>query len=323
MKKTLIGLSVLIGIIPLTAFGQRDIACSITATPTRAAPGEQVMLRWNSHNARSATLVGFGPVPLSGSRVVQATQTTDYKIMVSGYENNYVGCIARITVTAKQPTCNISLVPFTIASNSFATLSWSTDFADSVYISTLGNVPPKGNQMVRATGHTTYYLSARGAGGFCERSAQLSVRDNYASQSYGYFPSTIQSIAAPLFGYSNNRSNTNSKPSYSQSPTYSYDSDYDTYYESSGYYDEYDSWDDAYYYGEQQYEPVQNNPEPYYEPSYGEDPNQFISEPAYEYDSGPYLNVPSQEIQSDWQNLPEPSGSQPDYYQWYGDSGYL
>ncbi len=204
-KKATLGLVTLISTIPFIALAQRDIACSITATPTRAAPGEQVTLRWNSQNARSATLVSFGPVPLSGSRIVQATQTTDYKIMVSGYENNHVGCIARITVTAKQPSCNMSLVPFAVASNNFATLSWSTDYADSVYISGIGNVQPKGNQMVRAVGNTTYYLTARGAGGLCEKSAELAVREQY--QSFGYFPQTVQNITYPLFGYSNSTSN--------------------------------------------------------------------------------------------------------------------
>lgn len=223
---------------------QRDIACSITATPTRAAPGEQVTLRWNSQNARSATLVGFGPVPLSGSRVVQATQTTDYKIMVSGYENNHVGCIARITVTPKQPTCNLSLVPFAVASNNFATLSWSTDYADSVYISGIGTVQPKGNQMVRAVGNTTYYLSARGAGGMCERSAELAVREQY--QSFGYFPQTVQNITYPLFGYSNNPGPRTTTPSYTspQNSNRAHES-YETYWYEE---DTYDSYDRSEYY---------------------------------------------------------------------------
>ena len=179
-------------------------------------------------------------MPLSGSRVIQATQTTDYKIMISGYENNYVGCIARVTVTAKQPTCNISLVPFAVASNNFATLSWTPDYADSVYISGIGNVPPKGNQMVRAVGNTTYYITARGAGGLCERSAELSVRDQY--QSYGYFPQTVQNIAYPLFGYSAPRSGPNY--SSSQDPYRTFNS-YETYWYEDD--DNDDSYEETFY----------------------------------------------------------------------------
>ncbi len=239
-KRTAVGLLIALCATPFIVLAQRDIACSLTATPSRAAPGEQITLRWNSLHARSATLVGFGPVPLSGSRVIQATQTTDYKIMISGYENNYVGCIARVTVTAKQPTCNISLVPFAVASNNFATLSWTTDYADSVYISGIGNVPPKGNQMVRAVGNTTYYITARGAGGLCERSAELSVRDQY--QSYGYFPQTVQNIAYPLFGYSAPRSGPNY--SSSQDPYRTFNS-YETYWYEDD--DNDDSYEETFY----------------------------------------------------------------------------
>lgn len=256
---------------PFTVFGaQEDIACSISATPTRAAPGEQVTLRWNSFNARSASLDGFGPVPLSGSKVVTASQTRDYKIFVSGYKNNYVGCIARISVTAKQPVCNISFVPLEVASNNFATLSWSTDYADSVYISGIGNVHPKGNQMVRAVGNTTYYLTARGAGGICERSAELSVREQY--QSFGYFPQTIQNIANPLFGYSNNSTPRYNAPTvYPQQNSYR---DYESY--DSYWYEEYDDVYDARPYSED------SGYTQYWENPYSETSNVWQEAPSYQ-----------------------------------------
>ncbi len=233
--------------IPVTTFGLENIACSITTTPTRAAPGEQVTLRWNSINARSVSLDGFGPVPLQGSKIVTASQTSDYKMLVSGYKNNYVGCVARLTVVAKQPTCSISLVPFAIASGSFATLSWSTEFADSVYISGVGNVQPKGNTMVRANGNSTYYLTARGMGGICERSAELAVREQY--QNYGYFTPTIQSIMQPLFG--------NSTRQTYQPTSYSYRTYDDTYYEYETFdaYEYEDEWEDEYYYDSSYYSP--------------------------------------------------------------------
>ncbi len=293
-KKTALGFVLLISTLPFLAFAQRDIACSITATPARAAPGEQVTLHWNSQNARSATLVGFGPVPASGSRVVQATQTTDYKIMVSGYENNHVGCIARITVTAKQPTCNMSLVPFAVASNNFATLSWSTDYADSVYISGIGNVQPKGNQMVRAVGNTIYYLSARGAGGICERSAELTVRDPY--QAFGYFPQTIQNIAYPLYGYS-------AAPAPQPFAPKSYSS-----YSSQNYYPKYDSYETYWYKDQGVYDGYGKKDEyaPYWNTSSTE-----TSPKAYsEYDDTPkyeQLYYPESNTET-WQNQPFDTG---------------
>lgn len=314
-KKLAIGLILTSLALPHSASAQRDIACSITATPSRAAPGEQVTLRWNSQNARSATLAGFGPVPLQGSRVIQATQTTDYKVLVSGFDNNYVGCIARLSVVAKQPTCNISLVPFSIAANNFATLSWSTEHADSVYISGIGNVQGKGNQMVRATGNTTYQLSARGAGGMCERSATLSVQSQY--QSYGYFAPTVQSIAAPLFGYSNNSTprTTSSYPQNSYSSGNYYGGyGYDNY--NSGYWYENDAEDYNYWYTYPNDAADASDAVPgmyytndtYYQNQYGNNAEySYPPEAPYEPPADPYWNSgvyypnPVEEIQS-WDN---------------------
>ncbi len=156
------------------------------------------------------------------------------------------------------PTCAISVAPMIIASNSFATLSWSTQNADSASIVGIGPVQPRGNMVVRATYDKDFSIFAQGKGGYCERSTSLAVRDPYAS--YGYFPQTVQSVVYPLFGY---QTTVYSTPTYRDPYYYEYDYKYYDYDDDD---DDYYDWDDYYYdkYYYPKYEEVYYKP--YYNP---------------------------------------------------------
>src|SRR5580704_14946137 len=75
---------------------------------------------------------------------------------------------------AKAPTATLSANPSSIQRGQSSTLTWSTENATDVALD--GNkVDPSGSQTVSPTETTTYHLTAKGAGGTQEATAQVSV----------------------------------------------------------------------------------------------------------------------------------------------------
>jgi peptidoglycan-associated lipoprotein len=75
---------------------------------------------------------------------------------------------------AKAPTATLSANPTSIQRGQSATLNWSTDAATDVALD--GNkVDASGSQTVSPTETTTYHLTAKGAGGTQEATAQITV----------------------------------------------------------------------------------------------------------------------------------------------------
>lgn len=75
---------------------------------------------------------------------------------------------------AKAPTATLSANPPQIQPGQSATLTWSTENATDVALD--GNkVDPSGSQTVSPTQTTTYHLTAKGAGGTQEATAQIAV----------------------------------------------------------------------------------------------------------------------------------------------------
>jgi peptidoglycan-associated lipoprotein len=74
----------------------------------------------------------------------------------------------------KAPTATLSANPSSIQAGQSSTLTWSTENATDVALD--GNkVDPSGSQTVSPTQTTTYHLTAKGAGGTQEATAQVSV----------------------------------------------------------------------------------------------------------------------------------------------------
>lgn len=72
---------------------------SITASPDTISPGQSVVLAWRTTDATSANIDGIGPVPTSGTRTVQPTESTDYNLTATGDGGNATAT-ARVTVNA-------------------------------------------------------------------------------------------------------------------------------------------------------------------------------------------------------------------------------
>jgi peptidoglycan-associated lipoprotein len=75
---------------------------------------------------------------------------------------------------AKAPTATISANPASIQAGQSATLTWSTENATDVALDGQ-KVDPSGSQTVSPAQTTTYHLTAKGAGGTQEATAQVTV----------------------------------------------------------------------------------------------------------------------------------------------------
>lgn len=70
---------------------------SINATPDTITAGQSVVLTWHSTDATSASIEGIGPVPTSGTRTVQPTESTDFNFTATG-DGGTANATAHVTV---------------------------------------------------------------------------------------------------------------------------------------------------------------------------------------------------------------------------------
>ena len=85
---------------------------TISAKPDTINPGDSVTLTWSTTDANSASIEGIGPVPTSGTKTVQPTESTDYTLTATGDGGNATAT-ARVTVNGAPPASNISEGPIT------------------------------------------------------------------------------------------------------------------------------------------------------------------------------------------------------------------
>lgn len=85
---------------------------TISAKPDTINPGDSVTLTWSTTDANSATIEGIGPVPTSGTKTVQPTESTDYTLTATGDGGNATAT-ARVTVNGQPAQPNISEGPIT------------------------------------------------------------------------------------------------------------------------------------------------------------------------------------------------------------------
>jgi len=154
---------------------------SFTASPSTLTAGGSTTLTWNTVNATSASIAGFGPVPVSGSLSVNTTGTGSITFSLtatnsagSNYANTtiYVSGAAAPppTPSGSPPTASLYISSPSITSGSAATLSWMTSGASSIAIdngvkSLVGITSASGSISVSPTTTTTYTLTATNAYG--------------------------------------------------------------------------------------------------------------------------------------------------------------
>ena len=157
-------------------------AITSSADKTTITAGDLVTLSWTSTNAQSASvspdieIEGADTFPLSGSTTVSPTTTTTYVFTASNPMGTQQGSV---TITVNQLPPSIALTPdrSSILAGESATLSWTSEHADSITIDNgIGSVTaPSGSQPVTPANTTTYTATATGSGGTKTMSATVTV----------------------------------------------------------------------------------------------------------------------------------------------------
>lgn len=140
---------------------------SFAASPATISAGQSATLNWSTQNADSVSIDnGVGAQPTSGTLAVTPASTTTYTLTASGAGGSTTASTTVTVSTAPAPTVSFTATPETIGAGQIATLSWSTQNADSVTIDNgIGTVPTSGTFDVDPTVTTTFTLTASGAGG--------------------------------------------------------------------------------------------------------------------------------------------------------------
>jgi len=172
---------------PPPASGTLPTILSFTASPASVALGGSTTLAWNTLNATSASIAGYGAVPVSGSLTVNTTGTGSITFNLTA-TNSAGSSSASTTVsvgsaapTTGSPTIAALYVsPSSITSGGTATLSWMTSGASSIAIDNgvknlVGVTGASGSVSVSPSFTTTYTLTASNAYGNTYDSKVLTV----------------------------------------------------------------------------------------------------------------------------------------------------
>jgi len=140
-------------------------SCTLSANKTSVTKGGDVKLTWTSSKAKSATLSTFGTVSTYGSKTVTPDNTITYTLTVKSKDGHTATCSKTITVTLPAPTCVLNVDRTTINRGENVTLSWSTNNAQSVSLTSFGSVDKNGSKSTNPQDNTTYTLTVTGKNG--------------------------------------------------------------------------------------------------------------------------------------------------------------
>ncbi|MDY6792391.1 MAG: Ig-like domain-containing protein, partial [Thermodesulfobacteriota bacterium] len=169
----------------------------ISANPVAILTDESSTLTWKSTHADTCVIEpGVGSVVLNGSTSVSPTQTTTYTITAT---NPGGTATASVTVTVNvPPAVSFSASPATIAQGGSATLSWSSENAQSAHIDNgIGVVSTDGTISVSPEHTTTYTLSVTGPAGNASAKATVKVTGNPLPQPDGSFGQQYEDLIPP------------------------------------------------------------------------------------------------------------------------------
>ena len=163
------------------------IILSFTASPVSVAPGGSTTLNWNTLNATSANIAGFGTVSVNGSLSINTTGTGSITFYLTA--TNAAGSSnASTTISVggasppagSPPVAALYLSPASIISGGSATLTWMTSGANYLAIdngvkSLTGVSGASGSISVSPSVTTTYTLTASNTYGNTYSSQVLTV----------------------------------------------------------------------------------------------------------------------------------------------------
>lgn len=150
-----------------------------SALPAEITVGQTTTLNWVTQHADEVTISGIGVVPADGQILVQPTTTTEYTLTATNETGTET---ATVTVTVNplppepDPVINFfTALPDTIDEGEVTTLSWSTEYAESVTISGLGRVNATGSLVLAPEVTTAYTLTATNETGSVSQEVTITV----------------------------------------------------------------------------------------------------------------------------------------------------
>ena len=153
-----------------------------SGTPDTVAPGQTIHLQWRTNNATSVDIEGIATgLEASGSKDVQATLSTTYKLIAKGEgataERSWSVTVKNAPPPPKPPkVLTFEAKPTKIKAGESTTLTWSTSDAQSVSIDGVeSNLPPSGSRQVTPTQTTDYRITANNPSGASETSIHVTV----------------------------------------------------------------------------------------------------------------------------------------------------
>ena len=179
--------------------GTGPTVASFVANPPTINAGQSSTLSWQVSNADSVSISTLGSVGLTGSHAVSPTTTTTYVLTAT---KGSVSVTATATVTVDGTggglpvIANFAANPASIASGQSSTLSWATQNATTVTITSLGTVVAAGSQNVSPTMTTTYTLTATNAAGSVTAQTTVTVTGSGGALAITNFTATPPSITA-------------------------------------------------------------------------------------------------------------------------------
>jgi len=156
----------------------RVVSCFVS--PATIFKGESATLSYLTENAQSVTIEpGIGAVQPSGQVVVSPQVTTAYRVIATGTDGTTQSiCNANVTVTDKVGMPRIvrfTADPTLIGEGDKSTLTWTTEGATQISISSVGDVDAVGSRDVTPRMTTTYVLTASNSTGSITAVATVSV----------------------------------------------------------------------------------------------------------------------------------------------------
>lgn len=150
----------------------------LTVSRNDITAGEAVTVKWETKDAKEITLNGE-KVEKIGGKSLSPKDTTKFEI-VAKRGKKAARDSATVTVTVvkpPQPKVNLSADKSALDLGQATTLRWSTENAQIVTITGLGEVPGSGEREISPRASTTYTATAVGDGGSASASARVSVTE--------------------------------------------------------------------------------------------------------------------------------------------------
>jgi peptidoglycan-associated lipoprotein len=126
---------------------------SISANPSSVEKGGSTQLTWRTENADNVTIEGLGRVEGNGSKTVQPTQSTSYRLLAKG-PGGEQDAVARVTVS--EPVAETTAPPPTLSDEQW----WSQNVQDVYFDYDSYDIRPDARQ---AIANTALALKQRGA----------------------------------------------------------------------------------------------------------------------------------------------------------------